>query len=188
MVEGETDLVLMEVKTFLLALGDVMLRQPQGLLQSPRLETTLQSIVPQVVDPIPIPRPISLAMIRLRTTCLHPEQLGYEVHVKGEARVAAALVRSLRQCSPKDDIFIATPHRVQRQAVKAALKSAEEDDLIGAMLDLNIASQPADVGRVTVDTVERLQGKGTYLRTSRQLMILYDRVRGRLRHLPFLSS
>lgn len=164
MVEGVTDLVLMEVKTFLLALGDVMLRQPQAVLQRPRLETMSHGIVPQPMDLTVIPRPISLAMIRLQTTSRCPEQLGYEVHVKGEARVAAALVQSLRKSSPGDDIFVATPHRVQRQAVKAALKSAEEDDLVGAMLGLNISSQPADVGRVTVDTVERLQGKCTHLR------------------------
>ena len=164
MVEGETDFVLMEVKMFLLALGDVMLRQPQALLQPPRRETMSHGIVPQPMDLSTIPRPISLAMIRLQTTSRRPEQLGYEVHVKGEARVAAALVQSLRKSSPGDDIFVATPHRVQRQAVKAALKSAEEDDLVGAMLGLNIASQPADVGRVTVDTVERLQGKCTHLR------------------------
>lgn len=153
-----------------------MLRQPQALLQPPRLDTATQDIVPQVTDLTAIPRPISLAMIRLRTTSRRPEQLGYEAHVKGEARVAAALVQSLRKSSPGDDIFVATPHRVQRQAVKAALKSAEEEDLVGAMLGLNIASPPANVGKVTIDTVERLQGKFTHLRTDLQLIMLYDRV------------
>ncbi|KIM82593.1 hypothetical protein PILCRDRAFT_467993 [Piloderma croceum F 1598] len=131
-----------------------MLRQPQALLQPPRLDAMVNDSGTQVVDFNAMPHPISLALIRLQTVTSRPEQVGYEVHVRGEATIAASLVKSLRKCSPGEDIFVATPHRIQRQAVKAALES-EEDSLVHAMQDMNIA---ANAGNVVVDTVERLQG------------------------------
>jgi superfamily I DNA and/or RNA helicase len=130
-----------------------MLRQPQALLQAPRL---VNEAVAQVVDLSAMPHPISLALIRLQTITSRPEQIGYEVHVRGEAAIAASLVKSLRKCSPGEDIFVATPHRIQRQAVKAALDSTEVDSLVEAIQDMNISS---NTGKVVVDTVERLQGK-----------------------------
>jgi superfamily I DNA and/or RNA helicase len=137
-----------------------MLRQPQALLQPPRLDAMVNDSRTQVVDFNAVPHPISLALIRLQTVTSRPEQVGYEVHVRGEATIAASLVKSLRKCSPGEDIFVATPHRIQRQAVKAALDS-EEDSLVHAMQGMNIA---ANAGNVVVDTVERLQGEKTDFR------------------------
>lgn len=130
-----------------------MLRQPQALLQPPRL---VRETVSQVVDLAAMPHPISLALIRLQTVTSRPEQVGYEIHVRGEAVIAASLVKSLRQCFPDEDIFVATPHRIQRQAVKAALDSGDADSLVEAMQCMNIS---ANTGKVVVDTVERLQGE-----------------------------
>lgn len=70
-----------------------------------------------------------------------------------------SLCKSLRKCSPSEDIFVATPHRVQRQAVKAALKSVEDDELADALQSLNITTSIPESGKVTVDTVEKLQGQ-----------------------------
>jgi superfamily I DNA and/or RNA helicase len=108
-----------------------------------------------------VPHPISLALIRLQTVTSRPEQIGYELHVRGEAAIAASLVKSLQKCSPDEDIFVATPHRIQRQAVKAALDSGEVDYLVDAMKGMKIAG---NTGKVVVDTVERLQGDMTNFR------------------------
>lgn len=157
----ESGKVLLEVQNFLLALGDVMLRQPQSILQSPRLDVMHSETSAQAVDLSAVPRPISLALIRLQTFTSRPEQVGYEVHVRGEAAVAASIVKSLRSCSPSEDIFVATPHRVQRQAVKAALKSLEDDALVDAMRNMGVNENSSRTGVVTVDTIERLQGRLT---------------------------
>lgn len=156
-IDVESDEITQEVQHFLLALSDVMLRRPQTLLQPPRLDNTVNKTGTQVVDLSVLPHhPISLALIRLETVTSRPEQVGYEVHVRGEAAIAAALVKSLRKCFPTEDIFVATPHRIQRQAVKAALDSGEVDSLVHAMADMDI-TVPA--GKVVIDTVERLQGE-----------------------------
>jgi len=129
-----------------------MLRQPQVLLQPPRLD---QEIGIQVADLNAVPHPISLALIRLQTITSRPEQIGYDVYVRGEAAIAACLVKSLRKCFPNEDIFVATPHRIQRQAVKVALDSDKDESLVDAMQEMNIGS---NTGKVVVDTVEKLQG------------------------------
>lgn len=153
----EADELLREVQRFLLALSDVMLRHPQNFLQPPRLDIIANVADPQPMDPSAVPHPISLALIRLQTITSRPDQVAYEMHVRGEAAIAAALVKLLRRSSPTEDIFVAAPHRIQRQAVKAAL-NFEQSNLVGAMQRINITSEVLEVGKVTVDTVERLQG------------------------------
>ena len=155
-IDDKSDETTQEVQRFLLALSDVMLRQPQTLLQPPRLDVMVHQTSTQVTDLSAVPHPISLALIRLETSTSHLEQIGYEVHIRGEAVIAATLVKSLRKCFPSEDIFVATPHRIQRQAVKAALASGEVDSLVDAMQGMNIT---ASTGKVVVDTVERLQGE-----------------------------
>jgi hypothetical protein len=157
------DRVTKDVREFLLALSDVMLRRHQTHLQAPHLGADLEySDRPTETPDSRTPHPVSLALIRLQTHTQHAEQVGYETHVRGEAAVAAALVSLIRQCSPDEDIFVATPHRIQRQAVKEALgrgKRRSEDDLVDALKGLNIESNTPHVEKVTVDTVERLQGE-----------------------------
>lgn len=131
-----------------------MLRQPQNLLQPPHRNPVEKSAE---MDISAMPHPISLTLIKLECLAARPEQTPYEVYVRGEATVAAALVRSLQKCSPSEDIFVATPHRVQRQAVKAALQAGDDSDS-----DLVHAFQRMDPmenrGKLIVDTVEKLQG------------------------------
>lgn len=173
--------VLGNVQAFLLSLSKVMLREQQKLLCPPGIRFRAGSAhtgdpTTRSADLTLVPHPISLALIDLRARIMRDssEDVGYEVHVRGEAAVAAALVVSIQRCSPQEDIFVATPHRVQREAVKAALGrvipgragSLDEDDIgIGG---LNITDDPGvqgnsatanRVGKVTVDTIERLQGE-----------------------------
>jgi hypothetical protein len=185
-IDDESDETTQEVQRFLLALSDVMLRQPQALLQPPRLDAMVNDSGTQVVDFNAVPHPISLALIRLQTVTSRPEHVGYEVHVRGEATIAASLVKSLRKCSPGEDIFVATPHRIQRQAVKAALDS-EEDSLVHAMQSMNIA---ANTGNVVVDTVERLQGEKTDFdrQLAANLSLMPIRIGGGICNLPVFSS
>ena len=162
--------VLKDVQAFLLALSDVMLRQPQALLLPPPYVGTGSVALPsdsmkstETPDLITTPHQISLVLIRLQTRTNRFEGVSYEVHVRGEAAVAAALVTSICRCSPGDDIFVATPHRIQRQAVKAALAQLhDEDPLVDAMEKMNIgvqSSRDVRLGKITVDTIERLQGE-----------------------------
>jgi len=164
-IDEESDETTQKARRFLLALSDVMLRQPQALLQPPRLDAMVNDSGAQVMDFNAVPHPISLALIRLQTVTSRPEQVSYELHVRGEATIAASLVKSLRKCSPGEDIFVATPHRIQRQAVKAALDS--EDSLVHGMQSMNIA---ANAGNVVVDTVEKLQGEKTDFRHCGELI------------------
>jgi len=151
------------VQAFLMALSDVMLRQPQSVLVAPEVHSlTPENLVNGTSEVAIVHRPVSLAMVRLKTWSSQIQHIGYELHVHGEAAVAAALVTSLRRCSPNDDIFVATPHRIQREAVKAALarintKSnvAPLDEASGRM---EIGPETANPSKVTVDTIERLQG------------------------------
>lgn len=162
------------VQWFLLALSDVMLRSSQTILTPPAIlastparKKRMSGTSAEGAEIDTAPHPVSLALIRLQTVSpTRSEGVGYEVHVRAEAAVAAALVTSLQRCSPNDDIFVATPHRIQRQAVKAALGMVRMDDegLAGAMEGLHIEAEESDElevgrkGKVTVDTVERLQG------------------------------
>ncbi|KAJ7270062.1 hypothetical protein B0H12DRAFT_1178144, partial [Mycena haematopus] len=153
--------VLRDVQNFLLALSNVMLRKPQIFLRPPPI--TLQGPTATAIDTGEsfTPTPISLALVRLQTESNQPEGVGYEAHVRAEAELAAALIISISRCSPGEDIFVATPHRIQRQAVRAALERARLSNLANAMEALKLEGSPAravTTGTVTVDTVERLQG------------------------------
>ena len=62
-----------------------------------------------------------------------------------------------------EDIFVATPHRIQRQAVKAALASGYSDveaitEVLGRLQVTDSDDQQQHKGGVTIDTIERLQG------------------------------
>ncbi|KAF8161322.1 AAA domain-containing protein [Crassisporium funariophilum] len=153
--------ILGPVQTFLIALSDVMYRQPQEVLFAPESHSTIpqESLFTETSNISLTHRPVSLALIRLNTWSSRTEHVGYELHVHGEAAVAAALVASLRRCSPNDDIFVATPHRIQREAVKVALSrvKANEEQLEETFGQLHL-SLDAPKSKVTVDTIERLQG------------------------------
>ena len=126
--------VVRAVQKFLLALSDVMFRKEPTLLCLPVFQ--YQETIGLGLEHMPV----SLALIKLDV--YSRLEVAYERHVRGEAAVAASLVRCIQRCCPEEDIFVATPRRIQRGAVKAALRVAEE--------------------RVTVDTIERLQGKCGY--------------------------
>lgn len=155
--------VLRPVQTFLLGLSDVMLRKPQTVLKAPRFsgKMPVAELEDDSTELDPNHQPVSLSLIRLRTWSSTTEQFGYETHVHGEAAVAASLVAALRYCAPDDDIFVATPHRVQREAVKTALARLKrpERTLEERFRTMSTSAQNHDYLRnVTVDTVERLQG------------------------------
>jgi len=147
------------VQTFLTALSDVMLNRPQTVLVQPEMKSITPSTLLAGTSDLAIThRPVSLALVRMRTWSAHTQNIAYELHVQGEAAVAAALVLALQRCSPKDDIFVATPHRIQREAVRVALSRAKIRDvpLEDAMDNLHL--EGSEAGKVTVDTIERLQG------------------------------
>ena len=123
--------VVQAVQKFLHALSDVMFRKEPTLLCRPVLQ--YQEGMNSGLEHLPI----SLVLIKLDV--YSRLEVSYERHVRGEAAVAASLVRCIQRYCPEEDIFVATPHRIQRVAVKAALMGV-------------------DVG-ATVDTIERLQGK-----------------------------
>ncbi|KAJ7125177.1 AAA domain-containing protein [Mycena epipterygia] len=152
--------VLRDVQNFLLGLADVMLRKSQTVLSPPPITLNRKATIDAAASDSLTPTPISLALLRLQTESAQPEGVGYEAHVRGEAAVAAALITSIRRCSPGEDIFVATPHRIQRQAVKAALEQARLSDLVNELesLELEASADKPPSGKVTVDTVERLQG------------------------------
>ena len=155
-IAAGADATTAQIQRMLLALGSVMLRQPQSLLQPPHRNNATERNHTEV-DLNAMPLPISLALIKLECSAVRPEQTPYEVHVRGEATVAAALVRALQKCSPSEDIFVATPHRVQRAAVNTALRAGNDPDssLVGAFERLDPMENR---GKVIVDTVEKLQG------------------------------
>ncbi|KAF8146876.1 AAA domain-containing protein [Mycena galopus ATCC 62051] len=134
-----------------------MLRKPQNVLRPPPITLRNPTTAIDTGDSL-TPTPISLALVRLQTESSRPEGVGYEAHVRAEAVLAAALITSITRCSPGEDIFVATPHRIQRQAVRAALARARTSDLADAMGALDLDGSPERAGTVTVDTVERLQG------------------------------
>ncbi|KAG6902770.1 hypothetical protein C0995_011918 [Termitomyces sp. Mi166 len=161
--------ILNSVQTFLLSLSKVMLREPQTVLIPPA-HAHLGSLSPTPTSSLdaPPPRAISLALVRLDADSASGD-VGYETHVRGEAAVAAGLVAWIRRCAAGDDVFVATPHRVQREAVRSALgrvgvevwegerrqKTCRGDETFG-MERLRMGEE--DEGRVRVDTIERLQG------------------------------
>jgi hypothetical protein len=142
--------VIKRAQLFLLALSNVMLRKPQALLKPPSRNVPDREIHLDG-DPDLSPHPISLALIRLKTRSALPEQVAYETHVRGEAALAVALVKSIRACSPEDDIFVVTPHRIQKQAVEKKLR---DEDLSKGLKRLRVFRD----SEVRVDTAERFQG------------------------------
>lgn len=189
-----------KVRTFLNSLSEVMLRKPQSILQPPRYrkDVPITGELASTALPDLNHQPISLSLIRLKTWSSSAVQFGYETHVHGEAAVAASLVAAIQFCCPEDDIFVATPHRVQREAVKTALariKGSEEDlEEEFEKLYVGEGSQGKKRGNITVDTVERLQGNYTeYVPFSvsgcGQLirMFLTLRLRSVLRDMPLLA-
>lgn len=166
---GSDNGVLKDVQMFLLALSDAMLQNPQTILHRPRQPSIFASPCGKPdnthSNDIGSHQAISLALIRLHTCTGRSTQIEYEDHLRAEAATAAAVVSSIRHCFPEDDIFVATPRRLQKNAVNAALlknKRSEEDRLIDAMNDMSLltkTSSNVESGKVTVDTVERLQGQ-----------------------------
>lgn len=153
--EGE---ILTDAKDVLVGLSYAMRKKEQFVLNEPKIQGTASSSVPELDK-----RAISLSLITLVATSARPDQTGYETHIRGEALFAAGLVRLLQIAAPDETIFVATPHRVQRQAVKDALISSV-DDLAAALGSLNIgdignSQQSGKKEKVVVDTVERLQGQ-----------------------------
>lgn len=147
------------VRRFLVSLSNVMLRKPQNLLKPPRLWLTASEDMRTTTDLTLSHQPISLALIRLKAWSSLSNHVAYEMHVHGEAAVAASLVEFIRKCSPNDDIFVATPHRIQREAVKNALQQSSKNSpsLEETLGNLKLGSHSIG-GQVTVDTIERLQG------------------------------
>ena len=155
----ETDFksdVVEKTRLFLVALSHAMLLERQNLLMPPSHPTNEEKLGQENQGH----RSISLALIHLRTRSRNPDSLGYETYVRGEAAVAAALVSLIQRCSPSDDIFVATPHRIQRQVVNEAIlsHSTGEENVVAAMEHLGLGAEIPLAGKVTVDTVERLQG------------------------------
>ncbi|KAL5512604.1 hypothetical protein ACEPAG_3257 [Sanghuangporus baumii] len=161
----EQDTTYARARDILVALSSAMRRRSQKILQEPKRTSKRQQ--PQDIysdSDATIPtldiRPISLALIRLSASSQFPDQMGYEIHVRAEATFAAALVHLIQEAAgPDETIFVATPHRVQRQAVKDALLS-RVDALSEAFGTLQIQdNKPVFVrDKITVDTIERLQG------------------------------
>jgi hypothetical protein len=154
-------------RQFLVALSSVMLRKPQRILKPPQLRLTPEETTGITTDLTLSHQPISLALIRLKTRSSLSNYIPYEMHVHGEAAIATSLVDFIRKCSPNDDIFVATPHRIQREAVKNALQQSRghSPTLEAAFGKLRLGSHSIG-GQVTVDTIERLQGEP--LRVSRR--------------------
>jgi hypothetical protein len=146
---GSEARLLEAVKTFLTSLSCVMLNQAQHELAPPEIHSKQPEMQDSSASASHPHRPVSLALIRLRTWSRETHNnISYELHVQAEAALAACLVLCLRRCamSPLDDIFVATPHCVQREAVKAALGRMDAGGGRGG-------------AKVTVDTIERLQGQ-----------------------------
>ncbi|KXS14173.1 hypothetical protein M427DRAFT_57932 [Gonapodya prolifera JEL478] len=82
----------------------------------------------------------SLVTVRVTwSQSVEPATLPCESHVTEEAVLVSSFVRGLRADFPKERIFVVTPHRIQRAAIKEML-SGDMDDMM------------------RIDTVERMQG------------------------------
>ncbi|KAG6850866.1 hypothetical protein H0H93_007484 [Arthromyces matolae] len=183
--------ILISIQTFLFSLSKAMLREPQSELSPPRIHNNAtiaalsapltQSGSINIVNDVTPPQAISLALLKLHADSRRSPggDVLYDTHVRGEAEVATALVKMLMKCSPEDDIFVATPHRAQRDAVKAAFRrvgilneggtknnSLDEDETLG-LEKLKIGERGDSDGqsgereikeKVRIDTIERLQG------------------------------
>ena len=155
------------VQRFLGLLSDAMLKKERkedseverkkGVLLAPAIDLA-SNAVGQSSEIALTPRPVSLALLNVHSWSSHPQSISYELHVHVEAALAAALVLFLQACCPTDDIFVATPHRIQREAVKVALaRFTDGDSLEEAFGRLDIGGGNTKP-KVTVDTIERLQG------------------------------
>ncbi|KAJ2928657.1 hypothetical protein H1R20_g8458, partial [Candolleomyces eurysporus] len=152
-----------QARTFIQSLSEVMLREPQSTLEPPKYQKDVP-ITGELASTAGLDlshQPISLSLIRLKTKSSGAAQFGYETHVHGEAALAASLVAAIQFCCPEDDIFVATPHRVQREAVKTALAriKGSSEALEKDFENLFVSEGPEGKkrGNVTVDTIERLQ-------------------------------
>ena len=155
------DAVFIAVQRFLTSLATVMSNQPQDVLAPPEIYSNPSTNLRGISEDDALDhQTVSLALVRLRTWSAHTQNISYELHVQAEAALAAALVISLQRCSPKDDIFVATPHRIQREAVKAALSRIRLRKTTRKRLQIGEEAMTEVVcPKVTVDTIERLQGE-----------------------------
>jgi hypothetical protein len=168
------DMVKEQARRFLLSLASAMdTKSSQSMdLRPPRVPPTGQAAKGDRSQLT------SLALIRTQFSVSH---LPYESHVEAEARLAAALVLLLQDTFGVDkSIFVATPHRIQRAAVRQALKLSDQTIAQGPAPD----GEQADIDNLTdlmeglkvshnnlrVDTVERLQG--TFFHFARSLIAL----------------
>ena len=157
------------VQWFLLALANAMTRQPQTIITKPKIPPSERKIKDDLDTAF---NPISLALVRLKTLTISADGISYEAHVRAEAAIAVSFVVSLQRVFPNDDIFVAAPHRIQRQTVTAMLSKIEthipvtkpdDDDLVEAFEQFHIGGGKRSTKRkgsrkIRVDTVERLQG------------------------------
>ncbi|PPQ97622.1 hypothetical protein CVT26_002553 [Gymnopilus dilepis] len=150
--------IVIPIQNFFVGLSCIMLaKEYNGELLAPAIKS-IHSVSRCLTESFPPFRPISLALIRLRSWSKHLQSISYDMHVQIEAALAAVMVVALQACCPDDSIFVATPHRIQREAVKRALTRVMDDnDLISAFGQMDIAGKTTR-SAVTVDTVERLQG------------------------------
>ncbi|KAJ3748603.1 hypothetical protein DFH05DRAFT_580966 [Lentinula detonsa] len=156
---GEYLKILDFAQRFLLGLSHIMLKRPQRDLSPPLLSNLKEHTHSNDLYSSDVaPHPLSLALIQLSTISRkHRDNVGYELHVKAEAAVTAALIAVIQEYLPGEDIFVATPHRIQRQAVRAALL-ARHFETLSEMFDEMTLDGGKKKSTVTVDTVERLQG------------------------------
>lgn len=160
---GDVDSTYRQAKEILIALFRAVGRKKQTVFTAPivRSSSLTDNLAAQSA---------SLALVRMTMTSANPGQASYEQHVRGGAYFTAALAKLILCAAPdKTTLFVATPHRIQRQAVRDALRT-HVDELAEAFgsLQINTSSDegknerdapPNDVRQnITVDTVERLQG------------------------------
>ncbi|PPQ97084.1 hypothetical protein CVT26_001030, partial [Gymnopilus dilepis] len=149
--------IVLPIQEFLVGLSRVMLaNEVESNLAAPTVKSV--DVKRRSRKPLLPYQAVSLALIRFRSWSTHPQSVTYEMHVQTEAVVAAALVIALQACCPNDDIFVATPHRIQREAVRRTLtKVMDDDSLLTAFGQMSMSAKQSRRA-VTVDTIERLQG------------------------------
>ncbi|KDR81269.1 hypothetical protein GALMADRAFT_61308 [Galerina marginata CBS 339.88] len=152
--------ILSDAHEFGLSLSDIVNGRPQIRLHRPyhteRPDSPIQNIYRS-----PCYQMVSLTLIRLLNTQSHLQRIEYERWAHWEAMLAVALVYHIRQSSPDDGIFIATPHRLQREVVKTLLSkidvSPKDQTIDTALQNMSISTKQPKC-YITVDTIERLQG------------------------------
>ena len=163
--------LLSSIRTFLFELSNVMLgKRDRGILKQPTVHLSSGNASSENCTANWPLKPVSLALIRLKSASKHARNTSYETQVRVEAAAAATFVHLLRDCCPDDDVFVATPHRIQREAVKAALQKARITEPFEKMFQqMNITEEARGRG-VTVETIERLQGRDFVIQ-SRKILI-----------------